>query len=435
MEALDRFFHIRERGSSIGTELRAGLVTFLTMAYILLVNPQILSEAGMPVWDVTVATALGAAVGTLMMGLHANFPFAVAPGMGLNAYFTYGVVKGLGVDWRFALTAVFIEGLLFIVLSYGGIRTLILKAIPPPIKLATTTGIGMFLALIGLKNAGLVVDSPATLVQLGVLHAPIPLLALAGLVIIGALASRKVKGSLLIGIVVVAVSAWVLGLAKAPESFVSVPKLPRETFWAFDFSQVLTGKFLTVMLTFLFVDVFDTAGTLLGVGRVGGFLTPSGELPGAGRGFLADAVGTTLGAMFGTSAVTCYIESAAGVEEGGRTGLTAVVVAVLLLLSLFFVPTLAAIPPVATAPVLVVVGALMMSGARELEWGRMDEALPGFLTIALMPFTYSIANGISAGIVSYAALKLLSGRPREAHPVVYVLAGLLVLHYATGGAA
>lgn len=435
MEALERFFHIRERGSSVGTELRAGLVTFLTMAYILLVNPQILSEAGMPAADVTVATALGAAFGTLLMGVYANFPFALAPGMGLNAYFTYGVVMGLGVDWRFALTAVFVEGLLFIVLSYGGVRTLILRAIPAPIKLATTTGIGLFLALIGLRNAGLVTDSPATLVQLGVLHAPVPLLALAGLVIIGVLSSRKVQGSLLIGIAVVAVAAWVLGLAKAPQAWVSVPALPRETFWAFDFSQVLTGKFLTVMLAFLFVDVFDTAGTLLGMGRIAGFLKPNGELPGAGRGFMADAVGTSAGAAFGTSTVTVYIESAAGVEEGGRTGLTAVVVSVLFLLSLFFVPTLAAIPPVATAPVLVVVGALMMSGARELEWNRMDDALPAFLTIALMPFTYSIANGISAGIVSYAALKLLSGRPREAHPVVYVLAGLLVLHYATGGGA
>jgi AGZA family xanthine/uracil permease-like MFS transporter len=435
MEALDRFFRIRERGSSVGTELRAGLVTFLTMAYILLVNPQILSEAGMPVADVTVATALGAAFGTLLMGVYANFPFALAPGMGLNAYFTYGVVKGLGVDWRFALTAVFVEGLLFIVLSYGGIRTLILQTIPAPIKVATTTGIGLFLALIGLRNAGLVVDSPATLVQLGELHAPLPLLALAGLVLIGVLSSRKVQGALLLGIAAVAVAAWGLGLAKAPEAFVSVPSLPRETFWAFDFSQVLTGKFLTVMLAFLFVDVFDTAGTLLGVGRVAGFLKPNGELPGAGRGFMADAVGTVAGAAFGTSTVTCYIESAAGVEEGGRTGLTAVVVSGLFLLSLFFVPTLAAIPPVATAPVLVVVGALMMGGARELEWNRMDDALPAFLTIALMPFTYSIANGISAGIVSYAALKLLSGRPREPHPVVYVLAGLLVLHYATAGGA
>jgi adenine/guanine/hypoxanthine permease len=435
MDTLERFFLLRERGSSLGTELRAGLVTFLTLAYILLVNPQILSDAGMPAEDVTVATALAAAVATLMMGLYAKFPFAAAPGMGLNAYFTYGVVKGLGVDWRFALTAVFLEGLLFIVLSLGGVRTLILQAIPPPIKLATSTGIGLFLALIGLRNAGLVVDSPATLVQLGALHAPQPLLALAGLVLIGVLASRGVKGALLMGIGAVAVAAWGLGLAKAPETWVSVPRLPSETLWAFDFSQVLTGKFLSVMLTFLFVDVFDTAGTMLGVGRTAGFVTPAGELPGASRGFLADAVGTTVGAVFGTSAVTCYIESAAGVQEGGRTGLTAVVVAVLLLLSLFFVPTLAAIPAVATAPVLVVVGTLMMGGARELDWGRMDEALPGFLTIALMPFTYSIANGISAGIVSYAALKVLSGRPREAHPVMYVLAVLLVLHYALGGAA
>lgn len=435
MEALNRFFRIRERGSSVGTELRAGLVTFLTMAYILLVNPQILSEAGMPVEDVTVATAVGGAVATLVMGLYANFPFALAPGMGLNAYFTYGVVKGLGVDWRVALTAVFVEGVLFLALAFGGVRTVLIGAIPTSIKLATSTGIGLFLALIGLKSAGLVAGSPATLVQLGDLHRPEPLLALAGLVLIGVLWVWRVKGALLVSIVAVAVAAWGLGLAAAPKAWLSVPTLPRETLGALDFSMLLTGKFLSVVLAFLFVDIFDTAGTLLGVGRAAGMLTPKGELPGMNRAFVADGVGTMVGAAFGTSAVTSYIESAAGVEEGGRTGLTAVTVAGLLLASLFFIPVLSAVPPVATAPVLVVVGALMMGGASELEWKRMDEVLPAFLTVVMMPFTYSIANGISAGIISYAALKLLSGRPREAHPVLYVLAALLVWHYATSGGA
>jgi AGZA family xanthine/uracil permease-like MFS transporter len=432
MEALERWFHIRERGSTVGTELRAGLVTFLTMAYILMVNPQILAEAGMPVDDVTVATAVGAAVATLLMGIYANFPFALAPGMGLNAYFTYGVVKGMGVDWRVALTAVFVEGLIFLGLSFGGIRTVVLRAIPLSIKLATTAGIGLFLALIGLRGAGLVTGSLATLVTLGDVRSPALLLALAGLLLVTVLLARQVKGALLIGIGAVAAAAWALGLAAPPKALLSVPALPRETLWAFDFGAVWSGKVLTVVLAFLFVDIFDTAGTLLGVGRLAGFVTKEGELPGAGRAFAADAVGTAVGAAFGTSTVTSYIESAAGVKEGGRTGLTAVTVAVLFLLALFFIPLLSAIPPVATAPALVAVGAMMMGGVVEVPWGRFDEALPAFLTVAMMPFTYSIANGISAGIVSYAALKLLTGRPREAHPVLYVLAVLLCLHYAFG---
>ncbi|MBF5044803.1 NCS2 family permease [Aggregicoccus sp. 17bor-14] len=432
MNALDRHFRITERGSSVPTELRAGLVTFLTMAYILFVNPQILGQAGMPPADVTVATALGAAFGTLLMGLYANFPFALAPGMGLNAYFTYGVVLGMGVSWRTALTAVFVEGLLFIVLAYAGIRTALIRAIPLPIKLATTAGIGLFLAIIGLKNAGLVVASPATLVQLGDLHKPGALLALGGLVLIAALTSRKVKGSLLIGIAAVTLASWALGLAHPPSQLFSLPKLPRETLWAFDFGSLMTGKLVGVVIAFLFVDIFDTAGTLIGVGRAAGFLDKNGELPGATPAFAADAVGTTVGAVLGTSTVTAYVESAAGVEEGGRTGLTAVTVAVLFLFALFFIPLFSAIPAVATAPALIVVGAMMMGAIGELSWSRLDEGIPAFLTVALMPFTYSIANGIAAGIVSYSAIKLVSGRGREVHPIAYVLSVLLVLHYAFG---
>ncbi len=428
--ALDRYFRITERGSTFSTELRAGLVTFLTMAYILLVNPQILGQAGMPVADVTAATALGAALATLLMGLYANFPFALAPGMGLNAYFTYGVVLGMGVSWQVALTAVFVEGLLFIALSYGGIRTALIRAIPLPIKLATTAGIGLFLAIIGLKNAGLVVASPATLVQLGDLHTAGPLIAFAGLLLIAVLISRRVKGALLIGIAAVTLAAWALGLARPPQAVFSMPSLPRETLWAFDFGQLLTAKFLGIMLAFLFVDIFDTAGTLIGVGRAGGFLDDKGELPGATRAFAADAVGTAAGAVLGTSTVTAYVESAAGVEEGGRTGLTAVVVAVLFLLALFFIPLLSAIPTVATAPALVVVGAMMMGAIGELDWRRLDDGIPAFLTVALMPFTYSIANGIAGGIISYTVIKLVSGRGREVHPIAYVVAVLLALHYA-----
>lgn len=430
MEALERWFHLRERGTTVATELRAGVTTFLTMAYILLVNPQILAEAGMPAEDVVFATAVGSAVATFIMGVYANFPFALAPGMGINAYFTYGIVKGLGVDWRVALTAVFAEGLIFLFLSFGGVRTLLINAIPQTLKLATTTGIGLFLALIGLRNAGLVVGHPETLVQLGNLHEGGVLLALAGLLLIGALVTRRVRGALLIGIAAVAVGAWALGLSPGPSGVFRWPSLPRETLGALDFRGLFSMKVLGVTLALLFVDVFDTAGTLLGMGRLGGFLTPKGELPGAGRAFVSDAVGTMAGAALGTSAITTYIESAAGVEEGGRTGLTAVTVAGLFLLSLFCIPLLSAIPAVATAPALVAVGAMMMSGAVEVPWTRFDEALPAFLTVALMPFTYSIAHGVSAGIVSYAVLKLLTGRGRDAHPVLYVLALLLGLYHA-----
>ncbi|WP_205519873.1 NCS2 family permease [Pyxidicoccus caerfyrddinensis] len=272
--------------------------------------------------------------------------------------------------------------------------------------------------------------SPETLVQMGNLHEGRVLLGLAGLLLIGALVTRRVKGALLIGIAVVAVGAWVLGLSPGPSGVFSWPSPPRETLGALDFRGLFSAKVLGVTLALLFVDLFDTAGTLLGVGRLGGFLTPKGELPGAGRAFVADAVGTMAGAVLGTSAITTYIESAAGVEEGGRTGLTAVTVAALFLLSLFCIPLLSAIPSVATAPALVAVGAMMMSGAVEVPWTRFDEALPAFLTVAMMPFTYSIAHGVSAGIVSYAVLKLLTGRHRDAHPVLYGLAGLLGLYHA-----
>ena len=432
MNRLEAFFHVRERGSTVGTELRAGVTTFLTMAYILAVNPRILADAGMPLDDVTAATALGAAVATALMGLYANYPFALAPGMGLNAYFTYGVVKGMGVDWRTALGAVFLEGLLFLALSYGGIRTAVLNALPASIRLAVACGIGLFLALIGLKGAGLVTASPATLVQLGDVRAPLVLLALGGLLLTCALAARNVRGALLLGIMAVAGATWALGLAPLPTDWVQAPRLPTETLWAFDLKGLFTLKMVGVVLAFLFVDIFDTAGTLLAVGRLGGFLTPKGELPGATRAFVADAVGTSAGAALGTSTVTSFIESGAGVREGGRTGLTALVVAGLFVLSLPLVPFITSIPAVATAPALILVGAMMMSGAAEVEWARLDEALPAFLTVAVMPFTYSIANGISAGVISYAAIKLLTGRAREASPVLYVLAVLLVLHYAFG---
>ncbi|MFQ5570959.1 MAG: NCS2 family permease [Rhodothermales bacterium] len=426
---LERLFKIKESGSTPGTEIRAGVVTFLTMSYILLVNPQILSRAGMPADDVTMATALAAALACLVMGLYANYPFALAPGMGLNAYFTFGVVLGMGVSYQMALAAVFIEGLLFLLLTVAGIRKAVINAIPATLKTATMSGIGLFLAIVGLKDGGIIEAHPDTLVTLGDVQSPTVLLALLGLVLMSALLARKIPGALLIGMLVVTALAWLTGMTALPSGIVSLPALPRETFVAFDFSVLLSGKLLTVVLAFLFIDFFDTAGTLIGVGRLGGFLNEHDELPRADRAFAADALGTTVGALLGTSTVTTYMESATGIEEGGRTGLTAVVVAGLFVLALFFTPMFTSIPAAATAPALIVVGALMMHGIRDLAWDRFDEALPAFLTITAMPFTYSIANGIALGIVSYTLLKLLTGKARDVHAVMYVLAALLTLYY------
>lgn len=426
---LERFFGIARQGSTVATEARAALVTFLTLSYILLVNPQILSQTGMPAADVAVATALAAGLATLLMGLWANYPFALAPGMGLNAYFTFSVVGAMGVDWPVALAAVFVGGILFLLLAVTGVRTAILRAIPTSLKMAVMSGIGLFLAIIGMESAGLVVDDPGTLVTLGDLSAPGTLLSIAGLLVMAALLALRFRGAILVGILGVTLVSWVTGLTTPPEQYLTLPHLPRETLLALDFQGLLSGQLVTVVLAFLFVDILDTAGTLIGVGMLAGFVDKDGELPRADRAFAADAVGTTVGALLGTSPVTSYVESATGVEEGGRTGLTAVFVAGLFFLSLFLTPIFVAVPGIATAPALIVVGALMMRGAKDLDWLRADEAIPAFLTMIGMPLTYSIANGITFGIVSYVVIKLLSGRAREIHPVLLILAVVLVLFH------
>ena len=423
-------FGLEKAGSTVATEIRAGATTFLTLSYILFVNPQILSLAGLPRADVVVATAIASAAATLIMGLWANLPFALAPGMGLNAYFTFGVVGAMGVEWQIALAAVFIEGILFLILAVTGARGAIVRAIPTQIKVATMAGIGLFLAMIGLQSAGLVVDHPDTLVGLGDLGAAPTLLALAGLLTMAALVARRVRGGILYGILLVAVVAWFSGISPAPDALLTLPSLPRETLFALDFQGLLTGKMLSVILAFLFVDFFDTAGTLIGVGRLAGFVDDRGQLARANRAFTADAVGTCVGALLGTSTVTSYVESATGVEEGGRTGLTAVAVAVLFLLSLFFTPLMVAVPPIATATALILVGALMMRGSKDLDWTAADQAVPALLTIAGMPFTYSIANGITLGLVSWVLIRILSGRFREVNSLMYFLSALLIPFYA-----
>ncbi len=427
---LERIFQLSARGTDAATEIRAGAVSFLTMAYILFVNPQILAQAGMPRQDVMLATALASAAATLVMAFYANFPFALAPGMGLNAYFAFSVVKGMGISWQVALAAVFVEGLLFLVLSLAGIRSRVLRAVPRSLKLATMTGIGLFLAFIGLRNAGLVRADPETLVALGDLRQPGTLLAVAGILLIAVLTARRVPGAILVAIVAVAVIAWAGGLAPPPEDILAMPQMPRETLLAMDFGALASLSMVTVVLAFLFVDLLDTTGTLVGVGQLAGFVDQQGDFPGSERAFVADAVGTSVGAALGTSTVTTYIESATGVEEGGRTGLTAAVVALLFLLSLFFAPVFVAVPAIATAPALIVVGAMMMQGARDVSWREIEEGVPAFLTIALMPLTYSIANGIAAGVVAWVVIRAATGRGREVGWTMAILSVLLIVFFA-----
>lgn len=426
---LERWFQLRRHGVRASSEVRAGVVTFLTMSYILAVNPQILGTTGMPAEDVVAATALSAAIATLVMGLYARLPLALAPGMGLNAYFAFGVVAGLGVSWQVALAAVFVEGLLFLALSLAGLRGRFLAAVPRSIQLATAGGIGLFLGLIGLTSAGIVVDHPATLVQLGDLRSPAVALAAVGIVVAAALVVRRVPGGLLLAIVSLAAVAWGLDLAPRPMQLLHVPRLPAETLFALDFAGLLEASMISVVLAFLVVDLLDTAGTLLGVGHLAGLIDERGEMAGADRAFTADAVGTSVGALLGTSTVTTYVESATGIQAGGRTGLVAVTVAALFLVAMVFTPVFVAIPALATAPALVVVGAAMAASLRQVPWDRLDEALPAFLTATVMPFTYSIGNGLAAGIVSWVALKLLAGRRSEVHPGMAVLALLLVAYY------
>lgn len=430
---LERLFRLREHGTDVRTEVEAGLTTFLTMAYILAVNPLILAEAGVPLEGALFATAVAAGVGCILMALLANYPFALAPGMGLNAYFAYTVVLGMGVPWETALGAVFISGAVFLVLTLLRLRELAIRAIPMGLKLATGAGIGLFIAFIGLRNAGVVVASPATFVTLGALASLPVALALLGLVVTGALLARGWKSAIIVGIVVTAVLAYLTGVAEAPKGIVAIPDAG-STFLAMDVMKALELGLLHVVFVFFFVDLFDTVGTLVGLGHQAGYLTPEGELPKAQRALLADSVATMTGAALGTSTVTSYIESATGVAEGGRTGLTAATVGVLFLLAVFFSPLAAGIPAVATAPALIVVGSLMLRSALSVEWTDHTEALPAFLTLIGMPLTFSIANGLALGFISYPAVKLLAGRGREVSPLVYILAALFVARYAYLGA-
>ncbi|WP_216329046.1 NCS2 family permease [Deinococcus aestuarii] len=446
---LDRFFGLSASGSTVPRELRAGLTTFLTMSYILFVNPQVLSAAiQVPnaFVQLLMTTAIAAAFGSLVMGLIAKYPFAQAPGMGLNAFFAFTVVQGLGVPWQTALGAVFISGVLFVLLSVLGARQAIVQAIPTSLKFAITGGIGAFLAFLGLRSAGLVVSNDATLLGLGSLRAPTVWLALLGLIIAAVLMSRRVTGAILWSILATTAVAILTGAAvyaggengalRAFPGFdgtflgiFGTPVWPSSLVGQLDLAGALGLGLLSVVFTFFFVDFFDATGTLTGLSQRAGFLDEHGNMPRARRLFAMDGLAAMFGAFMGTSTTTAYVESASGIGEGGRTGLTAVTVGVLFLLAMFLWPLAAAIPGAATAPALILVGALMMEGVRHVDWDDISEGLPAFLTVIAMPLTFSIANGVSLGVISYCAIKLFSGRARQVSPILYGVAALLLIRY------
>ncbi len=463
---IGKFFKFEERGATLNGELRAGLTTFLTMAYILLVNPAMLSVSGIPFDDALFATAIAAFVGCVVMGLWANLPFALAPGMGLNAYFTFAVVLGMGIDWRIALAAVFVEGIIFLIISLPqiGWRTKMINAIPKDLKIATGAGIGMFLAIIGLREMGWIQDDGATLVNLattegfGYDHGA--LISMVALLAIAVMMAKGVKGAIIYGILGASVYGWAVGAydpyndfaaggagwgsktAEWPTEIFGFVGLPEESlgaaFGAFgDISDNL-ADFMLVMIAFLFVDIFDTAGTLYSVGRQAGYVNEDDELQNSDEAFMSDAVATVIGAACGTSTTTTYIESAAGVEEGGKTGLTAVTVGVLMLSGLFLSGLFQAIPTFAAACALVMIGAMMMKQATQIDWEDQDMVLPAFLTMVMMPFTYSIADGIAWGVISFVVIKLMGGitdreKLNDVSPIMWGVAIFMLMFYLGPG--
>ncbi len=426
--ALDRYFQLSAHGTTPRKELLAGLTTFLTMAYILVVNPDILAAAGMPKDAVFVATCLAAALGSAIMGLYANYPIALAPGMGLNAYFAFVVVGTMGFSWQTALGAVFLSGCLFLIVSLLRVREWVVNAIPRSLKLAISAGIGLFLAIIGLSNAGIIKPDPATLVSLGDLHQHGALYAIVGLLLIVALQARKVTGGVIIGILAVTAVAIVLGHAPF-QGVIAAPPSLAPTLLAMDLAGALNAGLLAVILTFFLVELFDATGTLVGVCHRAGLLDADGKLPRLNRALLADSSAIAAGAALGTSSTTAYIESAAGTAVGGRTGMTAVTVALLFLLALFFAPLAGSVPGFATAPALIYVAVLMTRGLAELDWEDITESAPAVLCAVAMPLTFSIAHGIAFGFVSYAGIKLLAGRWREVGVAVWVIAAVFLAKF------
>jgi AGZA family xanthine/uracil permease-like MFS transporter len=425
---LERVFHLTENKTTVRRELLAGLTTFMTMAYVVVVNPRILAEGGMPVEGVLFATCISAALATLVMGLWANYPIALAPGMSLNAYFTYSIVIGRGVPWQTALGVVFLSGMLFLLLTLTNVREHIVNGIPDCLKHGTAAGIGLFIAFVGLRNAKIIVANPATFVAFGKTSDPQVLLAAAGLILIAILMIRKVGSAILLGIVAIALAGIPLGLAHWPGQLFSWPH-PAGTFLKLDLRSATRLGLGELIFVFFFVDLFDNVGTLVGVCEQGGFLR-DGKLPRASRALLADAFGTIVGALTGTSTVTSYIESAAGVAAGARTGLGNLVIAGLFFVAMFCAPLVAAIPTYATAPALILVGALMCGSIAKVRWDDFSEAFPAFLTLVATPLTFSIATGLSLGLLSFTCLKIGAGKYRDISTLIWVLSAIFLLRFA-----
>ena len=420
---MEKFFSLKENGTDVRTEVMAGVTTFLTMVYILIVNPALLSSIGIPFEQVFMATVISAVIGTLIMGLVAKYPIAIAPGMGLNAYFA-SVVGAQGLSYQTVFGTVFIAGLLFLLISVTSLRKMIIDAIPNSLKYGITSGIGLFIAFIGLKNAGIVVPNESTMVTLGDLHQPGTVLALAGLFITLIFMARNIKGAIFIGMIITAIIGYFIGLLNF-DGVLSVPPTP--VFFDIDIAGVFTNSLYSIVFAFLLVTIFDTTGTLIGVTEQAG-LTKDGKIPRAKKAFLGDAIATTVGSMFGTSPSTAYVESSTGVAAGGRTGLTATVVAILFAVSIFFSPLISAISSVQaiTAPVLIIVGCFMMEGLAKVNWKIFDEAFPAFAIILTMPLTSSISTGIAIGFITYPLMKVFSGKGKSVHPLIYIF-GLIFL--------
>ncbi|MBQ2245827.1 MAG: NCS2 family permease [Selenomonadales bacterium] len=430
---LEKLFHIKERGSSVRTEMIAGLTTFVTISYVIFVIPNMLCDAGMPKEAAIAATMYATIMATILMGLVANYPVAVAPGLGINAFFAYYVVGFLGLPWQTALGAVFISGMVFLLMTFGGIRQAIIRAVPQNLKTAIGVGIGFFIAFIGMKNAGIVVDDPATFVTLGnIMHGP-AMLATLGVILAGALMAKRVQGAMLISIFVLTVAGMFMGIVPQPTSINDIVSfdLPSlgGTFMALDIAGALEFGLFSIIFTFTIVELFDNMGTLIGLTRKAKLMDEKGEVQDLDRALTADAVGAVAGSVMGTTTVTAYIESATGIAEGGKTGLTAFVVAGLFAVALFFAPLVGLVPAYATAPALILVGALMIMEVRGIDFDDLTEGIPAFLTIVMMPLTFSIANGFAFGFISYAFLKLIAGRAKEVHYIVWLVAFAFIANF------
>ena len=431
MEFLSNYFKFKEKETNLKSETIGGITTFLTMAYALFLIPSVLAEAGMPQGSVFVATGLAAALGTLIMGIFANFPMGLAPGVGLNAFFAYSVCLGMGIKWEVALSGVLASGIIFLIISATGLREMIIKAIPTNLKFAVSAGIGLFIAFIGLKNAGIVVANSATFVGLGDLTDPTVLLSIFGVIAISIFMVRGSKIAIFLGMSLTAVVGMITGLIDMPTSVISMPPSMAPTFGAAikNLGTIFNPEMILVIFTFLFMDFFDTAGTLVAVGSKVGLLKKDGSIENGSKALLADSVATCIGSIFGTTNTTSYVESLSGASVGAKTGFSSVVVGGLFLVSLFFSPLLTVITSAVTAPALIIVGSLMCSSLKEIEWERAEIAIPSFLTILLMPLTYSIGEGIACGFLTYVILMIFKGKAKKVHPVMYVLSLLFIVYF------